>query len=232
MIAAIAAMIVGLAAPTVQALPETNLMISELFVDVAGGGDNRRQWVELYNSGATDIVLTGNFSLGSGRTDYTRSVIDLVGTVSAGQTFIVGGDFSDVFNHNPTLDQVFDFAPNLQRGNNNTSPDGLALFTGLASAIAVGSNPIHVVIYGEPGTTPDPWLTDESGLINSGSKDAVIPTSGFAGESISFDGATWSVQATPSPGLSSIVPEPGTGVLFGLGLVGLAYVGRKPQSSA
>lgn len=212
-------------APSAQALPETDLMISQIYFDVPGN-DNRRQWVQLYNDGPTDITLTGSYSLGFGRNDYTRTVVDLVGTIASGQVFVVGGDISDALNYDPVFDQSIDFAPNIRVGNNNTRADGVALFTGPASAIAVGSDPLHTVIYGEATAGTRPWLTDESGAVNSGSLDVVLPTSGIAGQSLAFDGTSWSVQVTPTP-LASNVPQPGSGVLLATGLIGLAWLRQR-----
>lgn len=202
-------------------------MISEIFFDPVGA-DDQLQWVELYNAGTTSITLTGNYSLGFGRNDYTRTVIDLIGTIGAGQTFIVGGDLSDPLNFSPILDQAVDFDPDIRRGENNNWADGVALFTGPAIGIVQGSDPIDTVIYGEATASARPWLTDGSGANGSGSVDVVLPTSGIAGQSISFDGTSWAIQTTPTPFVSNI-PEPDTAVMLAIGLLGLATFGRKPK---
>lgn len=203
-------------------------MISEVFIDPAGG-NNRRQWVELYNAGPTDIVLTGSYSLGFGRFDYTRTTVDLVGTILAGQTFIVGGDISDALNMNPLLDQAIDFAPTLQTGNNNNWADGIALFDFPAASIGILSDPIDTVIYGEATAAPYYLLTNQTGVSGSGTIGVVLPTSGITGQSIEFDGTSWQIQSTPTPGSSAAAPEPATGVLVALGLAGLAAY-RRPRA--
>jgi hypothetical protein len=219
-VAAIAALALCIVAPRAQALPETSLMISEFFFDPVGP-NGRRQWVELYNSSGSDILLTGNYSLGFGDKDYTRTTVDLVGTILAGSTFVVGGDISDALNMNPTLDQAIVFSPAAGLGDNRTWLDGIALFNLPAASIAALSDPIHTLIYGEATASARSNLTDETGVAGSGTPDVTLPTSGITGQSIEFDGATWQTQATPTPNMTA-VPEPSSAVLVALGLVGFA----------
>ena len=204
------ALLLALASPA-AAIPDTGLVISEIFFDVVGG-DDQRQWLELYNDTGADIDLS-SYSLGFGRADYTRTTVQLSGTIFAGATFVVGGLTSDAANFNPVFDQAIDFDPNARRGNNNGRPDGVALFNLLATDIVRGSDPIHTVIYGEATATPRPWLTDESGLANSGVVSVILPASGIAGQSIALQSdGSWIIDPAPTPN-SAPLPEPKTGFL-------------------
>jgi hypothetical protein len=233
LVAVLAVAALWLLAPRAEALPETSLMISEVFLDPVGGNNNR-QWVELYNAGTMDIVLTGNYSLGYGRTDYTRTTVALVGTILAGQMFVVGGTISDALSFNPTYDQSINFTPDPRLGDNNNFADGVALFNLPAASIAPLSNPIHTVIYGEATSAAQLNLTNESGVAGSGVLDVILPTTGIAGQSIAFNGTTWVILSTPTPGATAVpsVPEPSTALLLAFGLIGLASVDRHHRFGA
>jgi hypothetical protein len=151
--------------------------------------------------------------------------VNLVGTILAGQTFVVGGTISDAANGNPSFNQSINFAPTVQTGSNNNFADGVALFNLPAASITILSNPIHTVIYGEATAAAHLNLTNESGVAGSGTLDVILPSGGIAGRSIAFDGTSWQILATPTPGATAVpppsVPEPSTGLLVALGLLGL-----------
>jgi len=212
----------------VSAAPETGFVISEIMFDPVGGDDSK-QWIELYNGTSGDITLD-DYSLGWGRNDYTRGVFQLSGGLLApGEAWIVGGPTSNDDNGNPDFSpngQALDLDPNPQRGDNKKRPDGVALFELAAADIVRGSDPIHAVIYGLTSSTTRPWLTDESGVTGSGV--ILITTDGISqGESIEMvlDGS-WQVPAAPSPGVTAI-PEPGTCLLVLAGLAVLAGSWRR-----
>lgn len=199
-----------------SALPVTGLWLSEVMFDPTGG-DNGREWVELYNSTGSDIDLSG-YSLGWGGVDYATNVLQLSGTIPAGGYFVIGGPTSDAGNAGPSYDQIANFAPDLE--NPFIFSDGIALFDVPAASVTGTTLPIHVVIY---GGILNVFLIDEQG--NLGVADV-----GFApaGQSLEFGGASWAAQATPSPGAgllaSAALPEPR---VAGLLLLGLAAIGRR-----
>ena len=79
------------AAPrAVEALPVGDLWVSEVMYNPTGWNDDGSEWVELFNAGSTDIDLS-SYSLGWGGADYTTGVVQLLGTIPAGQYFVVGG---------------------------------------------------------------------------------------------------------------------------------------------
>jgi hypothetical protein len=209
-----------LAPAAAAALPTGGVWISEVMYNPSGG-DNGREWVELYNSTGADIDLAG-YSLGWGGADYTTGVLQLSGILAAGGYFVVGGPTSDANNANPTYDLVANFTPDLQ--NPLLVSDGIALFDVPAASISATTVPIHALIFG--GLFNLNGLLDEQG--NPGAIDVGIAP---AGESLEFDGAGWSAQASPSPGSGGLVaplPEPGAA---GLLLVAAAVLRRRVRAA-
>jgi hypothetical protein len=211
--ATVVALLASLAPGLASALPVGDLWLSEVMVN-PNGGDNGREWIELYNASGSDIDLSG-YSLGWGGADYATDVLQLSGVIAAGDYFVVGGPTSDVNNANPSYDQVANFTPDLQ--NPFLFSDGIALFDVTAASVTSTTQPIHVVIYGGAFGNVN-GLIDEQG--NVGAVDVGSPG---AGESLQFDGAGWAVQASPSPswGLLVQVPEPGAAGLLLLAAVAL-----------
>jgi hypothetical protein len=212
-----------LAPASAAALPTGALWISEVMYN-PNGGDNGREWVELYNASGADVDLSG-WSLGWGGADYTTGVLQLSGLLAAGDYFVVGGPTSDANNENPSYDQVANFTPDLQ--NPLLASDGIALFDVPAASVTAATVPVHVLIYG--GLFNLNGLLDEQG--NPGAIDAGIAP---AGETLEFDGAGWSVQASPSPGgglLAPLAPLPEPGAA-GLLLLGAAALGRRARTFA
>jgi hypothetical protein len=214
------ALLAFLAPGLASALPVTDLWLSEVMVN-PNGGDNGREWVELYNASASDVDLTG-YSLGWGGDDYTTGVLQLSGVIAAGDYFVVGGPTSDANNGSPSYDQVANFNPDLQ--NPLLFSDGIALFDVPAASVTSTTVPIHVVIYGGV-------LGNVSGLIDEqggvGAVDAGFPG---AGESLEFDGGAWAGQSSPSPsyGLLAQIPEPGAA---GLLLLAAAALQRRVRTA-
>jgi len=209
-----------LAPAAAAALPTGGVWISEVMYN-PNGGDNGREWVELYNASGADIDLSG-YSLGWGGGDYTTGVLQLSGILAAGGYFVVGGPTSDVNNANPAYDQVANFAPDLQ--NPLLVSDGIALFDVPAASLTAATVPIHALIYG--GLLNLSGLLDEQG--NPGAIDVGLAP---AGQSLEFDGAGWSAQASPSPGSGGLVaslPEPGAA---GLLLLAAAGLGRRARAT-
>jgi hypothetical protein len=195
-----------LAANPASAVPITSFVISEVMYE-AIGGDNGRQWVELYNGTGSTINLS-NYHLEWGRNGLSDSV-GLSGLLLDDTTFIIGGPTSDGNNGNPIYNQVHNFAPNLGDGGHVWREDGIALFETGSSTM------MHTVVYGGNGNNP-PYVDEQ------GNPATVIDDSALApGESLEYLGTgVWQVQSTPTPGAPhSNIPEPTPAVLLGLGLV-------------
>lgn len=211
--ATVLALLVSLVPGLASALPVTDLWLSEVMYN-PNGGDNGREWIELYNASGSDIDLSG-YSLGWGGADYTTGVLQLSGVIAAGDYFVVGGPTSDANNANPSYDQVANFNPDLQ--NPLLFSDGIALFDVPAASVTTNTVPIHVVIYG--GVLGNvSGLIDEQGNVRA----ADVGFSG-SGESLEFDGAGWAVDSSPSPsyGLLAPIPEPAAAGLLLLAAVAL-----------
>lgn len=171
-------------------VPAGAVILTEVLYDPTGA-DGGKEWVELYNTTAQAIDLSG-LALGSGGADYTTSLVQLEGTIPAGGTFVVGGPTSSAENANPTFDQVFDFDPDFQ--NSGADADGVALFNLRAAFVTAATVPIDAVIYGgsntnnlidETGAAPAPHVGDAPG--------------GSSIERIDLEGS-WQIQASPDPG--------------------------------
>jgi hypothetical protein len=201
-------------------------VISEVMFE-AVGGNNGEQWIELYNGSGTPVNLD-LYSLGWGRNDYTQGTVQLSGSIAVGDTWLIGGPNlgSDNANLVP-YDMVHNFSPDLRSG---TGPfaSGVGLFQLAAGDIDANSVPYHSVIYGAPGATVN--LLDESG--NPGMLD-VSANSWVPAQSIEIDSAgSWWLQPTPTPDVTLASPEPTSGVMLGLGLVGLALRRRARLSAS
>lgn len=184
------------------------LIITEVLANPVGGfgSDDGLEYVELYNDGATTLTDLSGYSLGWGGADYTFGTLDLglLGTIN-----LAPGDFIVIGN---TASPV-DFDPDL--------PDGFIAAAGVGLFdVPVGSigtnNPIDAVIYSHIFGGNFNNLIDETGAVG-----AVDATTGGAGESIERQtlGGTWSNAATPTPGTSTLIPEPSTALLTALGLL-------------
>lgn len=172
-------------------LPPVNLVISEVLYDPSGS-DNESEWIELFNADTVSIDLS-NWSLGYGGGDYTNGTYQLSGTISPGETFLVGGPLSTADNSNPVYDLALDFASDLQNSSSTGPADAIGLFNLPASLLTSTSIPVDAVIYGVSNT--DAFL-DETGAV--GSVDVGDASSGTSLERIDLAG-TWQIQASPTP---------------------------------
>lgn len=204
-----------LAPPAANATPVGGLVISEILF-APSGGDNGREWVEIYNGSNATIDL-GDYSLGWGRDAYDDGTHVFASfMLGAGDTFVIGGPTSEGSNGNPTYGEVYNFNPNLRNGTHNSEASAMALFFG-----DIGSSPsltpVHAVIYGESTTSTS--LLNEQGVAAS----ILLDTDGFSqGNSIEWlGGESWQTAASLNPNVAPI-PEPGTAVLLGMGLALLA----------
>jgi hypothetical protein len=188
--------------------PASALMISEvLYNPVAFGSDDGLEFVELYNDGPLAVWLD-DYSLGWGGADYATGSLDLdgAGWLLPGSYAVIGG---------PSDPLGFDFTPDLEDG--FFAADGVALFDVDAASIP-GTTPVDALIYGTI------FALNLNGLIDSsGAPGAVDVTIGGAGESAVRDASgTWTTSTTPTPGTGPlVVPQPGSGLLLGLGLAAL-----------
>lgn len=185
----------GSSSSTGDAPAPCRLLLDEVFND-PDTLDNGLEWVELYNPCDDEIDLTG-YSLAWGGETYADA-LDLVGTVGAGQCFVVGGPMSSASNADPVFDQAIDFTPDLQNTTNGAA-DAVALFDVPAAEIDLDTLPIDAVIYGDRNVAE---LPDETGI--PGVLD--VPA-GSAGQSyvridpaVAPGGDAWDVTSTPSPG--------------------------------
>lgn len=165
------------------------VILSEVFYD-ASGGDDGKEWVELYNAGGTAVDLSG-YSVGAAGTSYTYTTVQLSGTIQPGATFVVGGPSSSSSNGDPSFDQVFNFGPDIQ--NSGSTADGVALFDVPASQITGSTVPIDAVIYGGSNSN---GLIDETG--SAASPEVGDAPSGSSIERVDL-GGSWRIQSSPTP---------------------------------
>jgi len=186
----------GQASATPLAPNAGGVVLSEVLYDVAST-DDAWEWVELYNSAAVAVDLSG-YCLGNGGTDYTYSQVQLSGVVQPGATFLVGGPSSGATNGNPTFDQVFNFNPDFQ--NSGTTGDGVALFDVPCSQVGPTTVPVDAVVYGPNNAS---GLLDETGV--AGAPEVGDAGAGSSIERIDLAG-NWQVQGNPNPNTTSLPP--------------------------
>jgi len=177
-----------------SSLTAGDLVLSEVLYDVSGS-DGGFEWVELYNASGQDICLAG-LSLGWGGSDYTYGGLDLLGTVPAGATWVVGGPTAGTANGNPAFDQPADLSPDLQ--NSGSTADAVALFLVPEAQVGATTVPFDAVIYGGSNTS---CLLDEAGAC--GTPDVGDAGAGSSIERTSLAGA-WQIQASPTPGATPL----------------------------
>lgn len=206
-----AALVAGPAAAT----PIGNVVISEILFE-PNGNDNGRQWIEIYNNGSTAADLS-QYTLSWGRNNLANSV-SLASVMLAPDTaFIIGGPSVGNYNSNPSIDQVYNFGPDLYDGTHGFQEDAVALIFEPTNTV------VHIVVYGGNGFVTA--FNDEQGATA-----VAVSVSGLGqGDSLEFQGGSlWTVQGSPTPGAVPLtVPEPGTAMLVGLGLLALSITRRR-----
>ena len=194
------------------AAPASALVIlSEIFYD-AEGSDDGHVFVEL--AGPPGTLLDGWQVEGvNGFNGAVGPVIPLFGSIPASGLFVLadrtGG--GSVFVANADLVANFDF----QNG-----PDSIVLRDafGIVDAVGYGNFTSAHFFAGEGSSTPDP---------PGGSSVARW----FADVDTDDNAADFRVLGEPTPGAADflVVPEPGTGVLVGTALLGLAGLRRRAR---
>jgi large repetitive protein len=169
-------------------VPPLGFIITEVYYN-SPGGDDGKEWVELFNGTGQAIDLSG-YSLGNAGTNYSGSTVQLAGTLAPGQCFVVGGPIADADNGMPDFTQVFDFDPDFQ--NSGDKADAVALFDVPASQVNNASVPIDAVIYGGSNTN---GLIDETGQVNEPDIGNVS-----AGSTLHLWPDGWLAQPEPTPG--------------------------------
>lgn len=199
--------VLAFAGGSFAALPATALLsIVEVSYD-AGGADDEREWVELWNSGDTPVDLS-TWSLGWGGTSLVSGQQTLSGVIEAGARFLIGGPLGDTTEPPLSFDLPIDFDPDLQNG--GVTADAIALFDLPADEVDAETWPADVVLYGESN---DSLLLDPSGAVAP-----VHVADAPGGASIERGpGGVWRVQPEPTPGgPPQPVPEPARGPFGGV----------------
>lgn len=185
------------------------LMISEVMFNPVGGffgNDDGLEWVELYNDEATQVDLA-DYTLAWGGANYTDNTMTLTGagTLDPGEYIVIGNSLGG----NTGPGATFNFTPNLSDG--FITAGGIALFQGTDTS----GTPDDAVVYGHIFAFNLNDLVDENGLVSP-----VTVTTNAAAESIELQTTGWEVAPLPTPGgPPQPVPEPGTALLTGLGLL-------------
>ena len=188
-----------------QALP----ILSELYYD-AVGSDDGESFVEIYGLPGTSLdgyALDGV----NGANGAVGPTILLSGTIGSSGLFVVADRRSDGTSSVLVADLLANF--DFQNG-----PDSVVLRQGdqVLDALGYGTFGVGEINAGEGN--PAPGVAAGSSLARR-----------FANIDTNDNFADFVVLATPTPGTApiSVVPEPGTAMLLGLGLSGLASVSRR-----
>ncbi len=203
--------------------------LSEVFYDSVGG-DDRLEWIELYNSGPFAVNLS-RIGLGYGGGSFASATLALPDfVIQPGECVVVGGPLSQGANHNPEIDAPLHINPNLQNsGDRGGRADGLALFDLDNGAIDAGSVPFDAVVYGGfvqegdnflgtfeafifspdvgdtvPGQSIYRVVGGGQEVLNVGDEGGVGPLGVQGGR-----GGSWAIQAAPTPGRCFGLPPEG-----------------------
>ncbi len=194
----------------VAALP----LLSEVFYD-AVGADDGQSFVEI--AGTPGTALDGWTVEGvNGSNGAVGPIVTLSGVIGADGLFVLADGGAGGVTLVPGADLVADF--DFQNGPDSVvlaDPGGL-----VADALGYGSFGAGDVNAGEGSPAPDP---------SSGSSLARR----FADLDTDDNAADFQVLTTPTPGQATFasLPEPGVGVLAGMGLGGLLRLGRRTAAS-
>jgi len=189
-------------------------LLSEVFYD-AVGSDNGFVFVEIYGEAGTPLdglSLEGINGSGGGVT----ASLALSGVIPADGLFVLADDAGGGVTSVPGADRILDF--DFQNG-----PDSILLRDGdtVLDALGYGAFDGGEIFAGEGSPAPDPA---------AGSSLARR----FADIDSDDNAADFVVLDLPTPGSApfSVIPEPSTGLLLALGVLGLARVGRRAPARA
>jgi hypothetical protein len=188
-------------------------LISEVYYD-APGSDDGQLFVEISDLPGTS--LDGFFVEGiNGSNGAAGPTIVLSGTIGQSGLFVVGDEASDGSTSVGVADLLANF--DFQNG-----PDSIVLRQGdvIVDAIGYGVFGAGETFAGEGLPAPD---------VSPGESLARR----FANLDSDDNASDFLVLAQPTPGVAdfAVVPEPGTGLLLGLGLSGLAAASRRQVGS-
>ncbi len=196
-------------AASVQALP----ILSEVYYD-APGSDDGQSFVEIYGLPGTSLdgfVLEGI----NGSNGAVGPTIVLSGSIGASSLFVVADQTSSGSTTVMAADLLANF--DLQNG-----PDSVILRQGdmIVDALGYGDFAMGEIFAGEGMSAPD---------VSAGSSLARF----FANVDSNDNASDFVILANPTPGTARFapVPEPSAALLLGLGLGGLAAVGRRSPPS-